>query len=120
MTTRENFAPEDPDEWDLENAETRPPVAKPRSVVSVAFPAQDFETLAKAAKAAGKKLSEFIREAALARARPQGPARVSASFGGMSGSASYFSPDISISNTAVTGQAPANTKIDEQMTRVAG
>ena len=118
MTTKENFVPEDPEEWDLENAETRPPVANPRAVVSVAFPARDFEVVATAARLAGKKLSEFIREAALARARPQKHPKVSA-FGSISAGASrYLSPDVS--NTAVTGQAPAIIEIDEQMARVVG
>ena len=59
------------DSWDWKNAEVLPPVVNPRAVVSVAFPARDFAAVAGMARLTGKKLSEFIREAALARARPR-------------------------------------------------
>jgi hypothetical protein len=84
------------DEWDFENAERREPTRRPRAVVSVAFSRDDFELVEERAKRLGKKLSEFIREASLARARGSEPIRPVVTFGGMS-SGSFFSPDVSVS-----------------------
>jgi hypothetical protein len=58
-----------PKDWDFDNAEIRPPVRGRRAIVSVAFPAEDFQVVAKTAEALGMKLSEFIREAAVSRTR---------------------------------------------------
>jgi hypothetical protein len=44
------------------------PNREPRAIVSVAFPKRDWEVLAPAVENSGKKLSEFIRDAALAAA----------------------------------------------------
>lgn len=52
-------------EWDLENAERRPGVKNPRAIVSVAFARHEFESVVECAEHYGKKLSEFIRDAAL-------------------------------------------------------
>ena len=62
---------QDPQQWDVETAETRPPVRKSRAVVSVAFSREDFEHLAEVAESLGMKTSELIRAATfeLLRAR---------------------------------------------------
>lgn len=53
---------ENADNWDLENAEKAAPAArKARAVVSVAFPGEDFESVAEMAEQLGMKTSEFIR-----------------------------------------------------------
>ena len=83
------------DEWDFENAEKREPSRRPRAVVSVAFPREDFELVERRARKLGKKLSEFIREASLARAKSPEPIRPVITFGGMS-SGSFFSPDVGL------------------------
>ena len=57
--------------WDYENLEIKEPVKSPRVVVSVAFSHNDFSTVSIYAKKAGKKTSEFIREAALEKANQQ-------------------------------------------------
>jgi hypothetical protein len=59
---------QDVEVWDFEAGERREPVRGRRSVVSVAISPQDLATIAQAARDAGKKLSEFIREAALEKA----------------------------------------------------
>ncbi len=62
-----------PSEDDFEDATwvpiAQPPIKNRRSVVSVAFPAADFQTVAAAARKHGKGLSTWIREAALRAAR---------------------------------------------------
>lgn len=60
---------QNPDEWDLESAELRGPVRRSRAVVSVSFNAEDFDLVDEAAESTGMKLSEFIRTAAIQRAR---------------------------------------------------
>ena len=57
------------DAWDLEHAVLKPGRKNARAVVSVAFPGRDFDRVEMAAERAGKKLSAFIREAAVNRAR---------------------------------------------------
>jgi hypothetical protein len=59
---------ENPDNWDFEGAEARPPVRVRRAVVSVAFPSEEFGLVSRAARACSKKLSEFIRDAAVEKA----------------------------------------------------
>ena len=59
----------DPETWDFANAVQMPPVKRGRSVLSVAFAAEQFEAIGKAAERRGKKLSAFVREAALRAAR---------------------------------------------------
>ncbi len=56
---------ENPENWDFEHAETKEPFKAPRVVVSVAFRNKDFATVSNYAERMGKKVSEFIREAAL-------------------------------------------------------
>jgi hypothetical protein len=60
---------ENPDVWDFDRAESRPPVRGRRSIVSVALLPADLEVISKCAQEAGMKLSEFIREAALDKCR---------------------------------------------------
>ncbi len=59
----------DTEAWDWDNAVTLPPVKRKRSVLSVAFSAEQFEAIGEAAEALGMKLSAFVREAALRAAR---------------------------------------------------
>lgn len=58
--------------WDYERPEVREPVRAPRVVVSVAFRRDDFEPVARHAERIGKKISEFIREAAIEQAVGKG------------------------------------------------
>ncbi len=60
---------QDDDEWDAESAVYQPPRKTRRAVVSVAFPSADFQLVATVARAAGQPTSQFIREAAVERAR---------------------------------------------------
>ena len=60
------------DNWDYERPEVREPVKAPRVVVSVAFRRNDFKQVSEYAERKGKKISEFIREAALEKATGQG------------------------------------------------
>jgi predicted ABC-class ATPase len=57
------------DHWDLDGGEIHEPVKRPRAVVSVSFERNDFEQVADAARAAGVRISEYIRDAALARSQ---------------------------------------------------
>jgi hypothetical protein len=54
--------------WDFDKPEIRGPVKTSRVVVSVAFRRDDFATVTRSAERSGKKVSEFIREAALEKA----------------------------------------------------
>ena len=58
------------DSWDLDNPESGGPVKNRRTVVSVSFPSDAFQLVATAAEKSGSKTSEFIREAAVAKASP--------------------------------------------------
>lgn len=57
------------DEWAFEQAERRPGVKSGRTIVSVAFSRDDFARIARCAEQLGQKTSEFIRRAALEKAR---------------------------------------------------
>ncbi len=70
-----------PENWDFDRAKTEEPVKNPRVVVSVSFPHEDFVSISKCAERLGKKTSEFIREAALDRARNRGPQTVVYDYG---------------------------------------
>ncbi|MHB8574132.1 MAG: hypothetical protein ACYDCQ_02255 [Dehalococcoidia bacterium] len=61
---------QDPQNWDWSQAERRPGSGASRAVVSVAFPATDFDLVSEAAERMGVKLSQFIRAAAVEKARP--------------------------------------------------
>ena len=60
---------ENPEHWDYERGEKRPGVKGARAVVSVAFGREDFDRVVACAEHLGKKTSEFIREAAVDKAR---------------------------------------------------
>jgi hypothetical protein len=62
---------ENAETWDFEQPTAREPVKSSRVVVSVAFPREDFVRVSTCAEQAGKKVSEFIREAAIERAAGQ-------------------------------------------------
>lgn len=53
------------DEWNLAKAERREPVMNRRSIVSVAFKAEEFASLTAKAKAEGKSLSGYIHDRAM-------------------------------------------------------
>lgn len=63
---------ESSENWDYERLEVRGPVKASRVVVSVAFPRQDFTRVSAYAEHVGKKVSAFIREAALEKATGRG------------------------------------------------
>jgi len=63
---------ENPESWDFDHLEVREPVKSPRVVVSVAFPRESYNTVSQYAELLGKKTSEFIREAALQKAKTRG------------------------------------------------
>ncbi len=57
-----------PKTWDFERARIVKPATPARVVVSVAMNHADFDIIAKQAEIAGKKLSEYIRDAAVEKA----------------------------------------------------
>lgn len=57
-----------PEQWEEEGS-IRPGVKSPRAVVSVSFPRGELERVSEEARRSGMKLSEYIRSAALDRAR---------------------------------------------------
>lgn len=63
---------ENPESWDYKSLQTRQPVKSPRVVVSVAFSREDFAVVSQFAERLGKRTSEFIREAALEKAKGRG------------------------------------------------
>jgi hypothetical protein len=65
MAEKEEKQLENREAWDWQRAERRAGRRKSRSVVSVAFNRDDFETVAYYAERMQMKLSEFIRGAAL-------------------------------------------------------
>lgn len=62
---------ENSESWDYERPEVRKPIKASRVVVSVAFQREDFARVSGYAEQLGKKVSEFIREAALEKATGQ-------------------------------------------------
>ena len=59
---------QDPESWDFDNAETHPGFEGGRSAVVVPFQRDEFQRVSSAAARAGKKTTDFIREAALQQA----------------------------------------------------
>ena len=67
MSKHNEKALQDPANWDFDHAEERIPEKTPaRAVVSVSFAREDYGKVVGAARNAGKKTSEFIREVVLA------------------------------------------------------
>src|SRR2546430_1702203 len=62
---------QDEDEWDFEAAETQQAPRNRRAIVSVGFRPDDFALVAAAARSKDQPVSQFIREAAVNRARRQ-------------------------------------------------
>lgn len=67
--TEEEKELRDPETWDFDQAVVSTGTQKARAVVSVAFARDDFEQVASAARQSDMKTSEFIRGAALAKAK---------------------------------------------------
>ena len=67
------------DAWDLGKQVPHKKASAGRAIVSVAFAPQDLAVVLEAAEVAGKRLSTFVREAALARARYMTSSIISAS-----------------------------------------
>ena len=66
-----------PDAWEVGGEVVQPSPKPARAVVSVALPREDFEAVVETAKRLGMKTSEFMRQAAIEKARPKtGEARV--------------------------------------------
>ena len=70
MAERDMINVKDIENWDLEKPIKAGPVKNRRTVVSVSFPSKDFRVVAAAAGDAGLTTSQFIREAAIAKASP--------------------------------------------------
>ena len=101
-----------PDQWDEEGAELVEPQAPQtrRTVVSVAFPKQDFELVAESAARIGMKLSEYIRTAVLRQAK-EDVFRTSFTHGVASGAfypwpSSYVPPLSGIAGRVAVEEAP--------------
>ncbi|MSQ14664.1 MAG: hypothetical protein EXR50_02220 [Dehalococcoidia bacterium] len=71
MKDKEFAELQDPNNWDDERTEVLEPVKNQRSILSVAFTRQDFALVVTAAQELGIRTSEFVREAAIARALRQ-------------------------------------------------
>ena len=70
MMEREKTDYEDSKRWDLDNPVKAGPIKNRRTVVSVSFPSGAFQVVVAAAGEAGLSTSQFIREAAIAKASP--------------------------------------------------
>ncbi len=70
MTERHMIDPKDIQNYDLDNPVKSGPIKNRRTVVSVSFPNGSFQIVAAAAGEAGLTTSQFIREAAIAKASP--------------------------------------------------
>lgn len=70
MPKREPTDLEDSQNWDMDNVVKSGPVKNRRTVVSVSFPSSAFQVVSAAAGEAGLSTSQFIREAAIAKASP--------------------------------------------------
>ena len=69
---REKADLESPDIWDIDHPSHGKPVRHPRAVVSVPFQPDEFEAVGAAAEKSGERLSVFIRNAAVGKARSVG------------------------------------------------
>ena len=62
---------QDPDTWDWEKGELHPPRPARSAVVAVRFTGDEFDRVATAAEQAGVRLTDWIRQAALAHSVSQ-------------------------------------------------
>lgn len=102
------------DMWDYDSAERRPGSPRGRVVVSVAFHRGDFNRVAVCAEQTGKRTSEFIREAALEKARRHRELMSVSAFSGSLGSAVFTErplPSTRGPATAMTREQPLATTI---------
>ena len=60
---------EDPDHWDWEHVERVTPSKSAGAVVAIRFSSEEFAEVDAGAERSGRKLTQFILEAALTRAR---------------------------------------------------
>jgi hypothetical protein len=67
---------ENPENWNFDEAERHEAVRNRRSIVSVAIPSEEFVIIAKAAEREGLKLSQYLREAALEKAKGSNAGRL--------------------------------------------
>jgi hypothetical protein len=72
---------ENSENWDFEHAEKKQPTKALRVIVSVAFKKNDFTIISNYAERMDKKVSEFIREAALDKASGRASITVVNAFG---------------------------------------
>ena len=86
MNEKEIKGLESSDTWDLEAATSGRRTKPTRAIVSVAFKREEFELVSESAELVGMRTSEFIRTAALEKARPSGS---SVSFYVSSGTAGF-------------------------------
>lgn len=70
MTEQQATDREDTQNYELDKPVKSGPVKKRRTVVSVSFPSRTFQAVSEAADEAGVSTSQFIREAAIAKASP--------------------------------------------------
>jgi hypothetical protein len=98
MSQERELELEKEESWDYERPEVREPVRASRVVVSVAFRRDDFEPVSRYADRIGKKISEFIREAAIERAGGGG-GRILMLSGGSG--FTFWGPVVMASNTRV-------------------
>ena len=68
MSKRDTRLLEETTTWDADRAERHPPARRRRAVVSVPFEPAAFERIAACAERDGKRLTDFVREAALEKA----------------------------------------------------
>lgn len=71
MDDQELLDLQNPETWADDEGEVRTSVVAPRVVLAVAFTADDFEQIARAARQRGVKTTEFVRDAAMSRATDQ-------------------------------------------------
>ena len=100
--------------WDFENPEPGVPVKNRRTVVSVSFPSEAFRVVSTYAQSVRMKTSEFIREAAIDRASPQGAVSRIVWRGGTSGSVVFHSDPDSATNTVTITEPVPNPHVNSE------
>ena len=84
--------------WDADQVVVNRGVPRPRAVVSVAFSRDDFETVSGVANSRGMKTSEFIRTAALDKARAV--TEVTLGWAGASQAGIVIAPTVMVAGTS--------------------